>query len=274
MKDLTVLVPIHKLVNSDEESRLVYAIESVRGNMEVYKDATVKILIIVPSEDMQQRIQKLLDGCPVINSIEITINDTGKSDYASQINYGVSKVETEHFSILEFDDFYMPNWFANARAYSINDEAATAYLPLEYIKLDGGKDDEWEFGNEMVWAKSFSNELGVIDFDCLQNCTVFNLTGGIFNTKDFIAIGGLKPSIKLAFNYEFLLRLTSKGLKAYVVPKLGYSHTVGRTGSLTDEYKDMDKEEAQRWFDLAKREYNYKEDRYKTIKVAKKEKIK
>jgi hypothetical protein len=274
MKDLTILLPIHKLDNTDEESRLVYAIESVRGNIETYKDAEVKILVIVPNEDLRQQVQKLLEGCPIIKSIEICINDTEKSDYASQINYGASKVETEHFSILEFDDFYMPNWFANARRYSINDEAATVYLPLEYIKLDGGKDDEWEFGNEMVWAKSFSNELGVIDFDCLQNCTVFNLTGGIFNTKDFIAIGGLKPSIKLSFNYEFLLRLTSKDLKAYVVPKLGYSHTVGRNGSLTDEYKDMDKEEAQRWFDLAKREYKYKEDRYKTIKVAKKEKIK
>ena len=81
------------------------------------------------------------------------------------------------------------------------------------------------------------SSVGVIDFECLDNCSTFNLTGGIFNTSDFIKVGGLKPSIKIAFNYEFLLRATDKKLKVIVVPKEGYKHLIGRKGSLTSEYE-------------------------------------
>jgi hypothetical protein len=74
----------------------------------------------------------------------------------------------------------------------------------------------------------------------------------------------LKPSIKITFWYEWLLRATNKGKKVFVIPKVGYNHTLGRQGSLVEQYKaDIDKEESQWWFDLAKREYFYKEDRKK-----------
>ena len=96
----------------------------------------------------------------------------------------------------------------------------------------------FQYINEIAWTNSFSSEIGFLDFDCLQDYPSFNLTGGIFNTKDFNTIGGFDSSIKVAFNYEYLLRLTKKELKVYVVPKEGYVHCVGRKGSLTDEYNN------------------------------------
>ena len=53
----------------------------------------------------------------------------------------------------------------------------------------------------------------------------------------------------------------------FVIPKVGYNHTLDRKGSLVNIYKEsIGQEESQWWFDLAKREYFYKEDRKKEYK--------
>jgi hypothetical protein len=120
------------------------------------------------------------------------------------------------------------------------------------------------FGNAEVYASSFSNEIGYLDNDCLQNYFDFYLTGSIFNTADWKEVGGLKPSIKITFWYEWLLRATNKGKKVFVIPKVGYNHSLGRKGSLVEVYKEtVDPVESQWWFDLAKRESLFKEDRKK-----------
>jgi hypothetical protein len=114
------------------------------------------------------------------------------------------------------------------------------------------------FGNEAAWASAFSNEIGFIDNDCLQNYFDFYMTGSIFNTADWKEVGGLKPSIKITFWYEWLLRATNKNKTVYVIPKVGYNHKLGRKGSLIETYKStIDQEETQWWFDLAKREYMF-----------------
>ena len=84
-----------------------------------------------------------------------------------------------------------------------------------------------------------------------------------------------KPSIKVAFNYELLLRMTKKELKVYVVPKEGYTHVIGREDSLTDEYnKTLTNEEIRKWFDLAKIECVFTEDRKTNIEKIKNEELK
>ena len=92
----------------------------------------------------------------------------------------------------------------------------------------------------------------------------FNITGGIFNKNNFISAGGLKPSIKLSFGYELLLRLSKLFGEVYVIPKVGYFHFINREDSLTSEYhKTMTKEEGSWWINLATEEYLYKKDRKK-----------
>jgi hypothetical protein len=62
-----------------------------------------------------------------------------------------------------------------------------------------------------------------------------------------------------------LLRLTNKGKKVFVMPKVGYVHMLGREGSLMEQYREqMDADESKFWFDTAKQEYFYKDDRNKT----------
>lgn len=271
MKDITIILPIHKVTEKiTKEAK--NAFESVKKNQDTYTNGKLELMLVGPKE--------------VINSFDNTINDvfgeefkpikvnnTGETDYCSQINLGVSKVKTEHFSILEIDDTYIEDWFEMASKYYYSNESVTVFLPINVLS-----DEETNlhtFLNEMVWTSTFSKDLGYIDYDCLQDYPSFNLTGGIFNTSDFKTIGGLKPSIKVAFNYEFLLRATKKDLKVFVVPKEGYIHSVGYDDTLTDEYvKTLDTNDFDKWFELAKIECHYVEDRGKTITTIKEESLK
>lgn len=116
--------------------------------------------------------------------------------------------------------------------YYYTNEDVSLFLPInvQIISKEGYR----QFANETPWAMEFSEKLGYIDFKCLENYYGFNITGGVFNRDDFNRIGGLKYYIGVAFNYEFLLRLTNKKLKVFVVPKEGYKHVIDRDNSLTD----------------------------------------
>lgn len=257
MKDITVLLPIHKVEETDV-SLIRKAVESFNKNKETYKNGELFLKIICPA-DAKNHIDEILKG----QEFDFVINE-GDTDFCSQINRGFDEVKTEHFSILEYDDEYAPNWFAMAEKYYFGNESVSIFLPFN-CQYDENK-TMWQYCNEIVWANSFSNELGFIDFECLENCSTFNLTGGIFNSEDFRAMGGFKPSIQIAFNYELLLRYTNKDLKVMVIPKEGYYHLMNRKNSLTEHYlNNIDRGDIQKWFELAKREYKFTEDRQKGI---------
>ena len=180
------------------------------------------------------------------------------STFADLVNNGVeafnNNEDVKWFSILEIDDIYTPIWLDNAKKYIDFMPDTSVFMFLEDI-TDFNTGKYIGFGNEAALASSFSNELGFIDNDCLQNYFDFYLTGSIFNKADWNEIGGLKPLIRITFWYEWLLRATGKGKKVYVIPKVGYNHTLGRKGSLTEIYKETIGEEETQWlFDLAKRE--------------------
>lgn len=74
----------------------------------------------------------------------------------------------------------------------------------------------------------------------------------------------MKPSIKLTFWYEFLLRFVSHsvGGNIFVIPKIGYVHGLGRKGSLLEHYREtVQKEESEFWIKTAKKESFFKEER-------------
>ncbi len=88
----------------------------------------------------------------------------------------------------------------------------------------------------------------------------------IMRKDKFESIGGLKPSIKLTFNYEFLLRATYNDTLIMTIPKVGYKHTNQRVNSLFWDYKfnpdvKLGQEEAKFWIDLSKKEYFFTKDR-------------
>jgi hypothetical protein len=77
--------------------------------------------------------------------------------------------------------------------------------------------------------------------------------------------GIFKPSMKLTFVYEFLLRMTYNSIRVMTIPKLGYKHTTLREGSIFWNYKSgsdvMTENEVKFWISTAKKEYFFSEDR-------------
>lgn len=252
-KDITVIIPVHEW-NENVEQLLNEAVKSVPSDINLII-STVEGTDVHLSKEASSR----LENCEVVTT-------QGASLFQSLVNNGVKNVKTDWFSILEFDDEYSPIWFNNFIKYQEYNQQYNFFLPInDLYNVEGGKDEFIGNGNEAAWASAFSEQMGVIDAKSLEDFFDFYLTGGIFNTKTWNDLGGLKESIKVTFWYEFMLRAAHKGENFYVVPKVGYAHVLGRDNSLLMQYRaTVDVKESEFWFKTAKKESFFKEDRNKT----------
>lgn len=250
MRNVTIIIPVINMDNEKNKELLKRAIDSVDDSQ----------ILIVGDEPNINEVEKMGLDKP----IRVFINKSNDTTYSTNVNLGVREVKTDYFSVLEYDDIFTPIWFDNVQKYMENDTEETfAFFPLtEVIDINMGPVG---FANEAVWASSFSEEIGYYDLQCLEDYLDFNTSGAIFKTNDFITLGLLKPSMKLSFWYEFLLRAAYKGKRMFVIPKIGYHHFIGRTESLSYQYgNNMSENEANWWLDLAKKEYFFPHDRNKT----------
>jgi len=248
-----VIIPMHEF-GKDNIELLNNAIDSVPEGIVIY--------LSVPKGTTAAKVKGKSDR------VTLVVSEEDGTSFADLVNSAVKKLgdDIKWFSILEYDDTYTPIWLDNVKRYIDFMPNTSVFMCLEDI-TDFNDGKYIGFGNEAAWASAFSNEIGYIDLDCLQNYFDFYLTGSVFNKADWNEVGGLKPSIKITFWYEWLLRATNKGKIVFVIPKVGYNHSLGRKGSLVEQYKEnVPKEESQWWFDLAKREMYYKEDRKKEYK--------
>ena len=256
--NISVILPVHEL--NDETKKLFdNAVKSVQDQL-VKPD---NLIVVVPKGSDVNTYMKdyKFDGLKVI----IAEND-GETDFASQINYGVSQCPTEWFSILEYDDEYANIWFKNVVKYRAAHPNVDLFMP---IVVDVDEQNSFVgFTNEAVWANSFSDELGVLDNNALLTYQNFNTDGMVIKKSVYDEFGGFKPSIKLTFIYEFLLRMTFKDVKTMVIPRFGYKHVNQRTGSLFAYYREnLNPIEAKWWLATAKKEYYFPKDRKITYEV-------
>lgn len=250
--NITVLLPIHKM-DENIASYLEKAIKSVESQ----KIKPDEILVITP-KDLEITLPE--------SSVKVTVvKNEGETDFCSQINFGSENVKTEYFSILEVDDEYSKIWFDNVLKHFKAYNEVDVFLP---IVLDVSNEGRFlHFTNEPVWAKDFSDKLGFLDNDALLNFPNFQLSGSVIRLESFKAVGKLKPSIKLHFIYEFLLRMSYYDKKMMTIPKLGYKKTNMRPDSLFYNYYDglneekIDAVEARFWFNLSRKECYFKNDR-------------
>ena len=248
----TVIIPVHKM----DESVKTYFENAVKS-VESQKTQPEELLVVV-AKDVK------IDETVLKNIKHRVIVNEGETDFCSQVNFGVENVNTEFFSILEFDDEYSKIWFDNVAKYTPVYEEVDMFLP---IVLDVNTENRFlHFTNEPVWAKEFSDKLGFLDNDSLLNFPNFQLTGAVIKKEAFNAVGGLKPSIRLHFVYEFMLRMTYYDRKIMTIPKLGYKKTNMRPDSLFFKYynegpEKIDIIEARFWFNTARKECYFKNDR-------------
>jgi hypothetical protein len=90
--------------------------------------------------------------------------------------------------------------------------------------------------------------------------------GSIIKTEAFNSVGGLKSSVKMFFNYEFLLRMSYYDMTMMTIPKIGYKKYNMRENSLFWKYKNdkeyfMDPLESKFWYNTSKKECYFKNDR-------------
>ena len=270
MDNIRVFIPVDKIDDNVKE-RLPLALQSYMDAANTLKVDKIELetdFRVVCPESVGNEIKDFIRQCGFTDE-NVIVNNSGKSDFCSQVNFAVDSYDGKWFSVLEYDDIYSKKWFMNFSKYLVGREDVSVFLPVNKV-YNIENEEIWQYGNESVLASSFSNQLGYIDTECLESYTAFNLTGGIINTKDFKDVGCLKPSVKVAFTYELLLRLTKKKYKVFVVPKEGYTHVYGVSDSLTERYaKTMTNEDISKWYELAKRESKFKEDRNKDIKKSK-----
>jgi len=252
--EISVILPVHEL-NDETKPLFSNAIQSIR-QQQVKPDA---VLIVAPKNSDVCNYLKSIDFTDIKDIVTILEND-GKTDFASQMNFGVSKCKTEWISILEFDDEYANMWFKNVIKYREAHSDVGIFMPI-IVDVDASGIFNG-FTNEPVWAQSFCDELGVLDNNALLAYQNFNIDGLVMKKSFYEENGGFKSSIKLTFPYEFLLRMTFKAVKIMVIPKLGYKHVNQRPDSLFSTYKQtLTPLESKWWLAQAKKEYYFDKDR-------------
>lgn len=251
---ITVIIPVHEL-NVVTEQKFKDALISV-------KEQTVapeKVLVVVPTGS--GLMEKAFE---IAKSIELEINvaeNDGDTDFSSQMNFGVNEIETSHFMFLEYDDVLTEIWVKNVKTYITSyGEGVEMFLPI--IANTNDTDQVIGLTNEPVWANEFSDKMGVLDNETLLRYNDFNFDGMVMSKGAYQEVGGLKPSMKLVFPLEFMLRVTELEKAIMVVPKIGYKHRIKREGSLFSTLKDTLSIDEQRWWlALAKKEYFHTKDR-------------
>ena len=246
MKDLTYIIPVFGL--KDDK----VAVDNVKKAIASIGKGK-KIITVGSKDDLE-----------LVKGTEKVVND-GDLSYPSQVMTALNSVTTKYFTVIEQDDTVNEKWYDYVEEYlKTDDNEIFGYLPLTEVE-DTETGEIIGYANEAFWASSFSEELGYLDSNCMEDYFNFNTSGGIFKTKEFLALGGLKTSMKLTFWYEFLLRVLYKEKKIYVIPRVGYFHKINRKGSLTDIYSStMSEKEADWWIELAKKEFFFPQDRKKT----------
>jgi len=251
--DITVLVPVHELYDETTQDLFGKALSSV-----VDQETKIsKILVVCPD------LQTLVDEIEKVASkvgVEIEIVKHLKStDFCTQVNFGVSKVETKYFSILELDDEYSKTYFNNVKLYSESKEYKDTAMFIPLTVLVDGDGKLIQFINEGVWAQGFSEVHGKLDLNTLLTHNSFMISGAIINKESFEEVGGLKANIKVHFIYEFLLRFINNDHESVVIPKISYKHLINRKGSLFNQYQDastgIKPEEGKFFLETAKKEY-------------------
>ena len=183
--------------------------------------------------------------------------------YSSQVNFGIENASSEWVSLFEFDDEYSSIWFKNVKRYAKIYDDVDSYLPLVVDVDDKGVFAG--FTNEAVFAMNFTQEIGYLTNDTLHTYQNFQTAGMVIKKKVFEEYGKFKPSFKLTFIYELLLRLTYNSVKIMTIPKIGYKHVNFREGSIFWNYKNGEEiltdDEVKFWIQTAKKEYFFTEDR-------------
>ena len=253
---LSVILPIKSSKAKDFDEYFEKAILSLKNQQVGFEE-----LVIVHSQE--QSLIDLLDSYDFGDLNVTKLLWDQEPNYANQVNFGIKNAKGTWVSLFEFDDEYSSIWFKNVKKYVESFPEVQMFLPV-VVETDE-KGLFAGFTNEATFAANFSQEMGILTNDTLQEYQNFQTAGSVIKKSVIEDFGGFKPSIKLTFIYEFLLRLTYNSVSVMTIPRLGYKHVNLREGSIFWNYKfgdsKMVEDEVKFWIQTAKREYFFTDDR-------------
>ena len=254
--NVSVILPIESSKHKNFMDLFSNAVLSVKQ-----QSVGVNELVIVHSDE-----ESLVNVVKEFDYSGLTVNlveNTGNTDFASQMNLGVKSANSEWVSFLEFDDEYSSIWFKNVKRYM------EAYPEFEaFLSLVIDVDDKGTFAgftNEATFAASMNTVIGILTNEVLLSYQNFQSSGMVIKKSTYESLGGFKPSIRLTFVYEFLLRLTYNSTNIMTIPRIGYKHMNLREGSIFWNYKNGEQrvtdDEVRFWLESAKKEHFFVDDR-------------
>lgn len=253
---LSVILPIKSSKAKDFDEYFEKAITSLKNQQVLFEEL---LIVHTPEESLVDHLNSYDFG-------DLTVTKLLWSEtpsYANQVNFGIKNAKGTWVSLFEFDDEYSSIWFKNVKKYIESFPDVQMFLPV-VVETDE-KGLFAGFTNEATFAANFSQEMGVLTNDTLQDYQNFQTAGSVFKKSIIEDFGGFKPSIKLTFIYEFLLRMTYNSVSIMTIPRLGYKHVNLREGSVFWNYKfgqdKMIEDEVKFWIQTAKREYFFTDDR-------------
>jgi glycosyltransferase involved in cell wall biosynthesis len=253
---LSVILPIKSSKAKDFDEFFEKAISSLKNQQTKFEE-----LVIIHSQE--ESLINFLNGYDFGDLNVTKLLWDKEPNYSDQVNYGIKNAKGEWVSLFEFDDEYSSIWFKNVQKYIESFPEVQMFLPV-VVETDE-KGLFAGFTNEATFAANFSQEMGILTNDTLQDYQNFQTAGSVFKKSIVEDFGGFKPSVKLTFIYEFLLRLTYNSVLIMTIPRLGYKHVNLREGSIFWNYKfgenKMIEDEVKFWIQAAKREYFFTDDR-------------
>ena len=263
MNKISIIIPIHEF-NDNISNYLDKSFESIIKQEKWNEIINVSIVFPKAIELLVETYFNKYNVNEIKDKININLlNHENETSYQSQVNLAVNSIDTEYFSVLEFDDEYSSTFMFNGNEYIKSYPNIDIFLTM-MIEVNE-KNEGIKLTNETVWAQQFvgeNGEMGYLNANALKQYTDFKLSGAIIKKSEFINLGGYKTNIKLTFMLEFLLRALNNTCKIYSIPKIGYKHLATREGSLFDNYlKTMPINERKFWFETAIKESNFTNDR-------------
>jgi len=253
---LSVILPIKSSKAKDFDEYFEKAISSLKNQQTKFEE-----LVIIHTQE--ESLIDILNGYDFGDLNVTKLLWDKEQNYSDQVNYGIKNAKGEWVSLFEFDDEYSSIWFKNVQKYIESFPEVQMFLPV-VVETDE-KGLFAGFTNEATFAANFSQEMGILTNDTLQDYQNFQTAGSVFKKSIVEDFGGFKPSVKLTFIYEFLLRLTYNSVSIMTIPRLGYKHVNLREGSIFWNYKfgenKMIEDEVKFWIQAAKREYFFTDDR-------------
>lgn len=254
--NVSIILPLKSAVVRDFSEYFGKAIQSLKNQI-----TPIDELVIVHTQE--ESLTTLLNN---FDFGDLQVNKyvwDKEPNYSNQVNFGVEKAKNPWISFFEFDDEYSSIWFKNVSKYMEVYPQVDAFLPIVVDTDDRGVFKG--FTNEATFAANFTQELGYLTNETLNDYTNFQTAGMVIRKQAIQDFGGFKPSIKLTFVYELLLRLTYNSVNIMSIPRLGYKHTNMREGSIFWNYKNgesvLTDDEVKFWLQTAKKEYFFVDDR-------------